>query len=243
MSSITSSVYYLANAGIYLTDKNTGILIDGLFDHYDGFDSLPESIETAIMKKQPPFRQITTLLFTHTHIDHYSSGKVSAFLKRYPGTGCILPEQDVSVSRTAVFHPDFFPADSPAAVLTQISARHLLDKGKIVPHTALFLNYAGQIFFFSGDSDPVYLNRNTSQEILSAFHGQVNMAFVNPFFFSLTSGRKFLETLEPERIFVYHMPLHVFDSLRYHEILDRGLSKYTGKPPVQILNRFMHQLQ
>lgn len=243
MFSSDISVYYLANAGIYLTDKKTGILVDGLFDHYDGFDFLPESIETAVMNKQTPFGQLTSLLFTHTHIDHYSSGKVSAFLKRYPETGCILPEQKTSASRTFSLCPFPSAADSSASLVVQVHARHLLDKGKIVPHTALFLKYAGQSFFFSGDSDPVFLNRNIPQETLSAFCGQVSMAFVNPFFFSLTPGRKFLETLNPGRIFVYHMPLQVPDSLRYHEILNRGLSKYTGKMPVQVLDQFMYRLQ
>ena len=183
MYSDLPSVYYLANAGIYVTDHHSGILIDGLFEHYDGFDSLPKSIETAIMEKQPPFERLTTLIFTHTHIDHYSPGKVSAFLQRSPQTGCILPV----FSSSAELEHHF-----TSAVLIQIPSRHLLDKGIIVPHTALILKYAGQIFFFSGDSDPVYLNRNIPQNILSACCGQVSMAFVNPFFFSLTSRHRYI---------------------------------------------------
>lgn len=239
MPSVYPSVYYLANAGIYLTDRKTGILVDGLFDRYDGFDSLPESIETAIMERQPPFEHLTTLLFTHTHVDHYSAHKVSAYLERYPATECIFPVSDNSVTG---FHTISIHADSAAADVEQIPSKHLLDRGKIVPHTALFLKYAGQIFFVSGDSDPVNLNRIMPQEILSACRGQITMAFVNPFFFSLTPGRKFLDTLSPGQIFVYHMPLQVPDPLRYHEILDRGLAKYNSKMPVQTLSQFMCHL-
>ena len=55
--------------------------------------------------------------------------------------------------------------------------------------------------------------------------------------------RRFLENLNPKQIFVYHMPLQVPDPLRYHEILDRGLAKYSGKAPVRTMNRFMCRLQ
>ena len=120
MSSNFPSVFYIANAGIYLTCKNTGILVDGLFDPYEGFDPLPESIETAVMEKQFPFGHLSTLLFTHTHVDHYSVSKISHFLKRYPETDRILPD---SGSLTGLY---------------RIPSRHLLDKGKAVPHTALF---------------------------------------------------------------------------------------------------------
>ncbi len=224
MSALFPSVFYLANAGIYLTHENTGILVDGLFDPYEGFDSLPSSIETAIMKKQSPFEHLTALVFTHTHADHYSVNKVSDFLEYYPDTDIILPDSGSLMG------------------LSRISSRHLLDKGKIVPHSALFFRYADQNFFFSGDSDPVFLNRNIPQEILDNFRSQTHMAFVNPFFLSLTPGRKFLDHLNPKQIFVYHMPLQVPDPLRYHEILERGLDKYTGKI-VQPLTQFMYKLQ
>lgn len=224
MSSFLPSVFYLANAGIYLTYENTGILVDGLFDFHEGFDPLPKPIETAIMEKQSPFDHLTALVFTHTHADHYSADKVSAFLKHYPDTDII------------------FPDSGSFRGLSQIPARHLLDKGKTVPHTAIFLRYADQNFFFSGDSDPVYLNRNIPQEIMTDFRTQIDMAFVNPFFFSLTPGRKFLDNLDPKQIFVYHMPLQVPDFLRYHEILERGINKYSGKH-VQPLTQFMTRLQ
>lgn len=61
------SVYYVANAGIYLTDGTSGILVDGLFDIHEGFDSLPAAIETAILEKQAPFTNISDLIFTHSN--------------------------------------------------------------------------------------------------------------------------------------------------------------------------------
>ena len=68
------------------------------------------------------------------------------------------------------------------------------------------------------------------------------MAFVNPFFFFLTPGRRFLAGLNPEQIYVYHMPVRVPDLMRYHEILEQGLSKYPDKT-VKPLLKFMCKLQ
>ena len=224
MSPDFPSVFYLANAGLYLTDHRTGILVDGLFDPHEGFDSLPESITAAIIKKESPFNSLTTLLFTHTHPDHYSPEKVTSFLRLYPDTTLLLPE---------------IP---PFGGLYPIPCRHLLDRGKIVPHCSFFLKYAGRNFFFSGDADPVWLNRNISPELLMGFQSKIHMAFVNPFFFFLTPGRRFLAGLNPEQIYVYHMPVRVPDLMRYHEILEQGLSKYPDKTVKPLLN-FMCKLQ
>lgn len=222
------SVYYVANAGIYLTDGTSGILVDGLFDIHEGFDSLPAAIETAILEKQAPFTNISDLIFTHTHEDHYSPVKVSMFQSRYPQTKISLPENPI--------------AHFSAYTLDTIPARHLLDKGKQVPHRALFLQYGGKNFFFSGDADPVFLNKTLSPQLRTYFQGNIDIAFINPFFLSLTPGRKFLDTLAPHQTFVYHMPLQAEDTLRYHEILERGMKKYHGTLSICLPKYFMEQI-
>lgn len=225
---ISTSIYYIANAGIYLESNHSGILVDGLFDPHEGFDPLPSTIENAILHKQPPFTQLSALFFTHSHADHYSPGKVSVFLKQYPQTSMYQPDQETRGQ------PLLFPGLYP------VPSRHLMDKGRLVPHRALFLHFEGKNYFFSGDADPVFLYRNFPLELLSRFQNRIDMAFINPFFLSLTPGRKLLDTLAPNRIFVYHMPLQVPDSLRYHEILKRGMSRYPDKlvyPLVHFMER------
>lgn len=223
------SVFFLANAGVYLTDGNSGILIDGLFDHYEGFDSMPDWLEKAILQTEPPFHRLTTLLFTHCHVDHYSREKVSFFVKNHPETRIFLPSDE------NICPPDLF------CRLYPIPSKHLLDRNVIVPHTALFLSYAGQTFFFSGDSDPVSFHKQFPPKTLPDFAKRIDMAFINPFFLSLTPGRRFLMECQPARTFVYHLPIQVPDSLRYHEILERGLKRYQG-PTVTPLVEFGKQL-
>lgn len=222
------SVYYVANAGIYLTDGTSGILVDGLFDIHEGFDSLPAAIETAILEKQAPFTNISDLIFTHTHEDHYSPVKVSMFQSRYPQTKISLPENPI--------------AHFSAYTLDTIPTKHLLDKGKQVTHQALFLQYGGKNFFFSGDADPVFLNKTLSPQLRTYFQGNIDIAFINPFFLSLTPGRRFLDSLAPHQTFVYHMPLQAEDTLRYHEILERGMKKYHGTLSIRLPKYFMEQI-
>lgn len=220
------SVYYLSNASVYLDDGENGILIDGLYDPIPEFDPPVKHIEQAIFAKEPPFEHLTTLLFTHQHRDHCSLSKIHQLLQMHPSMNCQFPEQ-LNLSG-----------------LTAFPSSHLLDKKQQILHQALFLSFGGQNYFISGDCDPVYLQKKLPPSIRQQFFGSIHYAFVNPFFLSLTPGRRFLEELTPKHICVYHLPLSVPDVLKYHETLKRGLGKWTQPSvPVEPMLQFMKKLQ
>ena len=220
------SVYYLSNAAVYLDDGQNGILIDGLYDPIPEFDPPAESFEQAIFNRISPFEHLSALLFTHQHKDHCSPSKIQRLMQMYPTIDCQLPNE----------------LNLPG--LTAFSSPHLLDKKNQILHQALFFSFGGQNFFISGDCDPVYLQKKLPSSIRQQFCNCIHYAFVNPFFLSLTPGRRFLEELAPKHICVYHLPLSVPDPLKYHETLKRGIAKWTlSTVSVEPMLQFMKKLQ
>lgn len=243
------SIYYIANAGVYLTDGKSGLLIDGLFEDCVCFDAIPATVRKAILAKEPPFENLSDLLVTHIHRDHYSAAGVAALRQQdahirvdFPQNSLNALEQD-SVKTLEQKFEDVIWNMNPLYTLVSIPCRHLMDKGEPVAHRAFFLEYAEKTFFFSGDADPVFLYKNFAASSLSVhFQGKVDLAFVNPFFLSLTAGRKFLDFLQPREAIVYHMPLEAEDQMRYHEVLERGMQRYKGTVPIRTPESFMQLL-
>lgn len=220
------SIYYISNAAVYLDDGQNGILIDGLYDSIPEFDAPLPDHEQAIFQKAAPFEHLSVLLFTHQHKDHCSLSKISYLQQLHPSITCQLPD--------ALNYPG----------LTAFSSPHLLDKQNRILHQALFLSFSGQNYFISGDCDPVYLQKKLPSSIRQQFSGKIHYAFVNPFFLSLTPGRRFLEDLAPKHICVYHLPLSVPDTMQYHNTLKRGLEKWTSSSvTVEPMLQFMKKIQ
>lgn len=243
------SIYYIANAGVYLTDGRSGLLIDGLFEDCVCFDAIPATVCKAILAKEPPFETLSDLLVTHIHRDHYSATGVAALRQRDTQIHIDLPlnfPNALEKDSVKVFGKKFEDAvwkTNPLYTLVSLPCRHLMDKGKPVAHRALFLEYAGKTFFFSGDADPVFFYKSFAASSLPAhFQGKVDLAFVNPFFLSLTAGREFLDFLQPCEAIVYHMPLEAEDQMRYHEVLERGMQRYKGTVPIRTPESFMQLL-
>ncbi|MCI6732506.1 MAG: hypothetical protein MR487_09315 [Lachnospiraceae bacterium] len=228
------SIYYLANAGIYFTDGNTGLLIDGLFDAWPGFDGLPYELEEKIMKKEVPFQNLSHLFFTHEHLDHCSHEKLQQFSDGCPDIPVYRPSERNNLVIS-------IPVTCRISV-TGFSTRHLLDASPKIPHDLFLLDWEDSHFFISGDADPVSAAKQFPENLLESHAGQIDMAFINPFWLSLTPGRRFLEQLKPKRIFVYHLPLIAEDTMRYGEVLERGIKRCQGIR-VEKAERFLQKIK
>lgn len=214
------SVYFLANAGLYFSTETTGLLMDGLFKTWPGFDGLPPEIEEKIMKKEAPFQNLSHLFFTHEHFDHCCHEKLQQFSDGHPEAVVYLP----SVRKDSVISISITDQIS----ITGFSTRHLLDTSPKIAHDLFLLDWEEHHFFISGDSDPVSTMKQFPEDLMESYAGRIDMAFINPFWLSLTPGRRFLEQIKPKRIFVYHLPLDTEDTMRYGEVLDRGLKRASG---------------
>ncbi len=72
----------LANTGIMLSYMGINVLVDAIYeDEGHPFSRVPEETWENLLEGRGPFRKIDYLLFTHTHEDHFSEGKLIRFLR------------------------------------------------------------------------------------------------------------------------------------------------------------------
>lgn len=72
IASADVTIRFIANEGVYITDGETGVLIDALtWNSYDGTYALPsDEARAAMIAGDAPYDDVVALLFTHIHGDH-----------------------------------------------------------------------------------------------------------------------------------------------------------------------------
>lgn len=90
------SAQYLGNAGVMITDGQTKILFDPLFDQgFNTYQLVPPAIRDPLMAGTKPFDGVDLLLISHAHGDHFSAKQVLAYLKANPAVKLVAPAQAV----------------------------------------------------------------------------------------------------------------------------------------------------
>ncbi len=92
----TRNARYLGNAGVMVTDGETKLLFDPLFDEgYGQYQLVPDDIRAALMAGTAPYDGVDVLFISHAHGDHFSAEPVLAFLQAHPQVKLVAPVQAV----------------------------------------------------------------------------------------------------------------------------------------------------
>lgn len=226
----------LANAAVYIESDQKGLLIDGFIAGYDGFDHMPEFIEQDILNRTGMFRNLKYIGFTHNHPDHYSACKVDSYCTKYPDLKGTFSKDMVPVAEELCnAHSKLVPGLSWGSMeeitLVKLATKHVFYGSEEVIHDSLCLSIEGKRMLITGDADPVGLKKRLEKEDglreelthLGVYPWEY--AIVNPYFLYMRPGRTFLEKENVKRLSVYHMPIACEDTLRYHDILKKGLAR------------------
>ena len=96
----TSTVQYLANAGVMVVQGDTKILFDPIF-HYgpDTYQRLPQRMRAAIIAGEPPYDGVDGAFVSHYHPDHFSASGLLELLKARTKIQLYAPAQAVAEMR------------------------------------------------------------------------------------------------------------------------------------------------
>lgn len=90
----TTSVQYLGNEALLFTDGDRKVLFDPFFhNNYGSYQLVPESILKAIFSGEAPFDNVTAIVVSHAHGDHFAASDVAKYLAKYPKTKLVAPSQ------------------------------------------------------------------------------------------------------------------------------------------------------
>ena len=88
---------YLANAGVLVSDGETKIAFDPLFNEGFGqYQLLPRDMKEALLSGAPPFDGLDAVLVSHYHDDHFSPEDILRLLNGQAGIHLFAPSQAVS---------------------------------------------------------------------------------------------------------------------------------------------------
>lgn len=96
------NVQYIANAGVLVTDGESKILFDPLFDtDYGQYYLPPAEIRTAILDGVAPFDNVDAVFISHAHADHFLSADMLTLLRQQLGIRLYGSAQVVKALRDA----------------------------------------------------------------------------------------------------------------------------------------------
>ena len=92
-----ASVTYVANEAVLITNGDKKVLFDPFFHQAFGtYQLVPEDTKQTIFNGTPPFDNLTAIIISHAHGDHFAAEDVLKYLLKYPNTQLIAPQQAVT---------------------------------------------------------------------------------------------------------------------------------------------------
>ena len=201
-------IFHTVNAGLYIYNREQGILIDGLHLGGGGFSETPAAFLARLFAQEEISAGNLALAFTHLHEDHYNPALVRRFLGRYPASGIYLPNPEPQTEQ--VYFGDF--------LLTAFPTVHDGASFKDLPHRSFCLQAEGKQLVICGDG---IVDAALAFRMQSLCARKTDAVFVNVYQLASSDGCAFLNTLNPDRIFLYHLPFPEDDSCHYREMARR----------------------
>jgi len=222
-------VEYLGNEALLFTDGNTKILFDPFFHNdYGNYQLVPNNIRDAIFDAQPPYDNISAIVVSHAHGDHFAADDVAGYLAEYPKVKLIAPSQATEqvLARSAALLPQLISleldfGDQP--VTTQFDG--IIAESVRIPHAgwpqrkevANLVHRvtlpSGKTIIHMGDADP---DDAHFEPFVKHWQQRDSDAAFPPFWFFLSNdGPMILEKrINAKQNIGVHVPLKVPEALK-----------------------------
>ena len=218
-------VTYIANSGFLFSAGTTRVLVDALYMSGDTWESPSKKIQKAITSGTPPFKNLSHMLVSHYHADHFEASLVSRFLVNNPKTILITNTQTDSVlQRVLKQDPQMKRPDQMKIIKIPMLGSETYESGQFkvkclaqrhmgkddfkVMSMGFLMEIGGKKILHIGDA-------GWSEENFAGFNlpeEHIDIAFIHYWFLLDCEGRRIVETyIKPDKIVVTHIP---YDELR-----------------------------
>ncbi len=91
------AVTYLANEALMVAHQSKKVLFDPFFhEHFGVYQMVSHDTHQAMMQGDAPFDNVSAILISHAHDDHFSAEDIVTYLTRFPNTKLIAPQQAIA---------------------------------------------------------------------------------------------------------------------------------------------------
>lgn len=176
----TLEICHIANSGFLISDGGEGVLIDGVLGKkYKNFQHPTETLNRKIETSSGKFSNVSLVLITHFHGDHFDGPAILRHLRQNTKTRYVMPAQALTLleeegltekEKKRVFFPPFrtgeWQQNPDFSNLKIIPIGH--SNYKDVENFGFLLNFAGKTFFHPGDIEE-------GREILKFFNPETRL--------------------------------------------------------------------
>lgn len=227
-----SDVRYLANEGVMVTNGDTKILIDPLYQNsFDTYQLVPDDVREAIFSGSAPYDGVDAVFVSHHHGDHFSADDMLRLLRSQTNARLYAPAQAVAAIRQVadaddetlfdrVVGLDLEYGDTPVS----IDADELTVEAAYIPHTGwptartdvqnitfrITLDNRSTVLHM-GDADPRAIHFEAEEEYWQG--GNVDLALPPYWFFGSDAGLAILnDQIGVQRAIGIHVPANFSDA-------------------------------
>lgn len=233
----------VANAGILIVSGEHKILVDGLFNKAPkGFSSMSEEKKNLLLEGRAPYDNITEVLITHFHIDHFDIGTVLEFAKRnHPRV--FMPE-------SARFEKKLAGRAENEVIMTRKGVRSVFTLDADNHIEAFAIEHSGRTFrdmmilcyicVLNGKRVLILSDADFNPEYIAEMAGDqdYDVIVANPLFFDIPDGREtILKRLRSKAICVYHLPYEGDDLYGIREMALRETRLYAPEGKVFFMDK------
>lgn len=228
-------IIYIANAGLLIKGLEKKILIDGIhsFKPY-GFSPVPDRVLDEIINGQGVYKDIDYILFTHFHKDHFNEKKLMAYCMINSPRLIVAPKNSEKLEslKTNKYYLDSKLWEETVIEEDgeiKLMAYKTIHDGKEyinAEHYIYLINISNINILVMADTDFRYPELET---MLS--NKKINILIVNFLFLNNRKGRELIKKINPEELFIYHLPFENDDIFDYLKTAKRDLQNYESEMP------------
>lgn len=241
-----SDVRYLANEGVMVTNGDTKILIDPLYQNsYDTYQLVPDQVRDAIFSGDAPYDGVDAVFVSHHHGDHFSAEDMLRLLRAQTGARLYAPAQAVAAIRQLasaedevlferVVGLDLEYGDAPVSIDTDqltVEAAYIPHSGwptarTDVQNITFRITLEGKsTVLHMGDADPRMVHFAAEEEYWQ--EKVVNLALPPYWFFGSAAGLEILnDQIGVQRAIGVHVPASFSDAANIPDEL-KGFELFT----------------
>lgn len=241
---IGPSATYLGNEGVLVSTDAGKVLFDPFFhNNYGSYQLVPADIREAIFAGEAPYDDITAIVISHAHGDHFSAEDSLSYLQRNAMTKLVAPKQAIDL----VMNLEGSDAITSQLIAVELKVgdkpkRHVLGEIEVesvrIPHAGWparkdvsnlvhRVSFGGNVsVIHMGDADPNDIHFKPYKHHWDG--SKSNLAFPPYWFFTSEQGQMILsDRINAEKSIGVHVPTDVPDDLK-----DSG-GDYFSKPGEQ----------
>ena len=221
-------IFHTVNEGIFLKNRNVSILFDGIHNGTEvGCSDMPIGLLKNLEHGSGLFADLDGIFFTHLHIDHFEKQKAEAYVNsrkifaygpEWEKSNIHIQRIDEDVIKMRIHHMQIF------AVRTVHDGERFVND----VHVSYLVDTGEDAWVLGGDA---ILNVREAEIFQKLTKHEISGVFVNVYHILAEKQTAFIQTLQPEHVYLYHMPFPEDDVNHLRMIKKAALKTYPAENP------------